>query len=96
MIIVWCVEKCLLELDVVTSALLACRAMARPNIYIEHYICIKDNTILLGYSKFIAYLSSSHFMTILKLLTIDLSLKSYSGGGPVHARVPIHAHPQFS
>ena len=20
----------------------------------------------------------------------------YSGGGPVHARVPIHAHPQFS
>ena len=20
----------------------------------------------------------------------------YSGGGPIHARVPIHAHPQFS
>ena len=20
----------------------------------------------------------------------------FSGGGPVHARVPIHAHPQFS
>ena len=22
--------------------------------------------------------------------------KLYSGGGPIHAHVPIHAHPQFS
>ena len=22
--------------------------------------------------------------------------KTFSGGGPIHARVPIHAHPQFS
>ena len=23
-------------------------------------------------------------------------MRVFSGGGPVHARVPIHAHPQFS
>ena len=26
----------------------------------------------------------------------DIPYDCCSGGGPVHARVPIHAHPQFS
>ena len=34
------------------------------------------------------------FMTILK--SFYCRVTTYSGGGPVHARVPIHAHPQFS
>ena len=33
---------------------------------------------------------------ILKLLRNRISNRLFSGGGPVHARVPIHAHPLIS
>ena len=40
--------------------------------------------MVIYFESFLLYICSIHFGN------------SFSGGGPIHAHVPIHAHPQFS